>query len=76
MLKGLGDAASAIVLVAVLLTTGALSLVDVQVQPVFQIMRNVMLAALGGSTPGINIQGEPNKPKLNCNFETGVCTWE
>jgi len=76
MLKGLGDAASSLVLVAVILTSGALSLVQVEAQPVFQILRNVMIAALGGETRGLEIQGSPPAQSLDCDFKTGICTWK
>ncbi|NET36880.1 MAG: hypothetical protein F6K19_33445 [Cyanothece sp. SIO1E1] len=76
MFRNLGSAANAVVIVLIILTIGAFSLVQVQPQPVFQILRNVMLAALGASTPGLNIEGEPSKQTLECNYSTGQCRWE
>ncbi|NET37184.1 MAG: hypothetical protein F6K19_35035 [Cyanothece sp. SIO1E1] len=76
MLKGLGAAANAVVIVLLILTIGAFSLVQIQPQPVFQILRNVMLAALGSSTPGLNIENEPAQQSLECDYSTGQCKWE
>ena len=76
MLKSIGTAATSVVIVLFVISVGAFALVQIQGQPMFQIMRNVMLAALGEETQGINIQGEPNSQRLNCDYQTGVCQWE
>ena len=76
MLKSIGTAATSVVIVLLIVSIGAFSLVKIEGQPIWQIMRNVMLAALGEETQGINIQGEPNSQRLNCDYKTGVCQWE
>ena len=76
MLKSIGTAATSVVIVLFVISVGAFALVQIQGQPMFQIMRNVMLAALGEETKGLNIEGEPNSQRLNCDYKTGVCQWE
>jgi hypothetical protein len=76
MFKAVGSAANAVIIVLLIVTIGAFSLIKIEGQPIFQIMRNVMLASLGEETEGINIQGNPNSQRLNCDYKTGVCTWE
>jgi hypothetical protein len=76
MLKSIGTAASSVVIVLLIVSIGAFSLVKIEGQPIWQIVRNVMLAALGEETQGIDIQGEASGQRLNCDYKTGVCRWE
>lgn len=76
MLKSLGSAANAVIIVLLIITVGALSLVSIQSGPIFQVMRNVMLAALGEETNGLQIEGEPAGQTLKCDYQTGSCRWE
>jgi hypothetical protein len=76
MLKSVGSAANAVVIVLFVVTIGAFSLIQIQGQPMFQIVRNVMLAALGEETQGLDIQGEPTGQTLKCDYKTGSCRWE
>lgn len=76
MLKSVGSAANAVVIVLFIVTVGAFSLIQIQGQPMFQIVRNVMLAALGEETNGLDIQGEPTGQTLKCDYKTGFCRWE
>jgi|688.fasta_scaffold521834_2 hypothetical protein len=75
MLKGLGAAANAVVLVLLIVTVGSLSLIKIETQPIFQVLRNVMLAALGEETKGVTISGDGNQQRLECDFRTGTCNW-
>ena len=76
MLKSLGTAATSVVIVLFVVSVGAFALVQIQGQPMFQIVRNVMLAALGEETNGLNIEGEPTGQTLKCDYKTGSCRWE
>ena len=76
MLKSVGSAANAVVIVLFIVTVGAFSLIQIQGQPMFQVVRNVMLAALGEETQGLDIQGEPAGQTLKCDYKTGSCRWE
>lgn len=75
MFKSVGSIANGIVLVLFIVSIGAFSLIRIQGQPMFQIMRNVMLAALGEPTNGIRIEGRPTEQTLECDYQTGVCNW-
>ena len=75
MFKSVGSIANGIVLVLFIVSIGAFSLIRIQGQPMFQIMRNVMLAALGEPTNGIRIEGQPQQQTLECDYQTGVCNW-
>ena len=75
MVKSVGSIANGIVLVLFIVSIGAFSLIRIQGQPMFQIMRNVMLAALGEPTNGIRIEGSPTEQTLECDYQTGVCNW-
>ena len=76
MFKSVGSIANGIVLVLFIVTVGAFSLIRIQGQPMFQIARNVMLAALGEPTQGIQIEGQPTNPNLVCDYKSGLCRWE
>lgn len=76
MLKSLGTAATSVVIVLFVVSVGAFALVQIQGQPMFQIVRNIMLAALGEETQGLNIEGNPTGQSLECNYKTGTCTWK
>lgn len=76
MFKSVGTAATSVVIVLFVVSVGAFALVQIQGQPMFQLARNVMLAALGEATQGLNIEGEPTGQNLKCNYKTGSCKWE
>jgi len=76
MFKAAGNIANGVVLILLLVTIGAFSLVSVQTQPIMQVIRNVMLAGLGEPTRGINIQGKPAQQQLDCDYKTGICNWK
>ena len=76
MFKAAGNIANGIVLILLIVTIGAFSLVRVQTQPIWQILRNVMLAGLGEPTNGLNIEGQPAQQSLDCDYKTGVCNWK
>ena len=73
MLKGLGTAANSFVGVLVCVTIGASALVVVQWEPIWVIVRNVALSALGEPAPGLIIEGDARPPKLVCDQKTGRC---
>lgn len=75
MFKSAGNLANGIVLVLFIVSIGAFSLIQIQGQPMFQIVRNVMLAALGEPTNGLRIEGQSDRPSLDCDYQTGVCNW-
>lgn len=75
MFKGVGEIANAIVVVLLIVTIGSMSLVKVETQPIFQVLRNVMLAALGEGTNGVQIDGNAKQQNLECDFKTGRCEW-
>jgi len=76
MLKSIGTAATSVVIVLLVVSIGAFSLVKIEAQPVWQLIRNIMLASLGEETNGLNIEGQPTGQSLECDYRTGVCTWK
>jgi hypothetical protein len=49
-------------------------LFSIQFDPIILMTRNVLLAALGESTPGLKMQGDPRPQQYICDRETGLCT--
>ncbi|MGD1941887.1 MAG: hypothetical protein ACFB0G_11300 [Leptolyngbyaceae cyanobacterium] len=76
MIKSLANGINSIILACVALTVLSLGLIVVQLDPVWLLLRNVLLTALGEPTPGITIQGDNRAPVVNCDHETGVCDVE
>ena len=74
MLKGLAQGVNSVVAACVALTILSLGLIAVQADPLWLLGRNILLAALGESTPGIEIQGDNAAPTVECDRDTGVCT--
>ena len=77
MLKSVNEALTALALVILVITIGSFSLIKIQGQPIWFLVRNMILAGLGEPTPGLSVPAdEASQDTLVCDLETGECAWE
>jgi len=76
MFHGIGRAVNSLVAVLILVTIGALGLVAIQYDPIWILLRNIALSALGEPAPGLTIEGDPAPPSMTCDKKTGRCKVE
>ena len=71
--RSLQDGLNNVVGFGLALTVLALGLIIIRPGPVWILLRNVILASLGESTPGLSVEGDLSAPRLDCDWETGRC---
>lgn len=73
MIKTVGDGVNSLLSALLILAVLSFGLVSIQWAPIWVILRNVGLAALGEATPGLTITGNNKAPVVECDNNTGKC---
>ena len=65
---------NSIAVVVVVIAIGYYGLVNIQIRPLWMLVRGMLLAGLGEPTQGLTVEGKPDK--LTCEPTTQKCRWE
>ena len=65
---------NSIVSITLVIAIGYFGLVNIQVRPIWLLLRSMLLAGLGQDTEGLVIEGE--QKTLDCDVKTQRCEWK